>query len=85
MAARTDHRGKGFFILHQGWEYVLVLAAVAVTISMLGPLERSINHAIGIDDVVDGYHGLAISAGCGIAAALTLPAIFHRPPAAADA
>jgi putative oxidoreductase len=81
VAAFTDHRGKGFFILHQGWEYVFVLATVAVTISMLGPMAWSIDHALGIDDALDGYVGLAISAGGGVAAALALLAAFYRPPA----
>jgi putative oxidoreductase len=80
VAALTDHRGKGFFILKQGWEYVFVLAVVAVTIAILGPLEWSVDHAVGIDDDLDGYVGLAISAGGGVVAALVLLAVFYRPP-----
>ena len=37
--------------------------------------------AIGIDDALDGYVGLAISAGGGLVAALALLAVFYRPPA----
>ena len=80
VAALTDHRGKGFFILNQGWEYVFVLATVAVTIAMLGPGEWSVDHALGIDADLDGYVGLAISAGGGVLAALTLLAVAYRPP-----
>lgn len=81
VAGWTDHRGQGFFILGQGWEYVMVLAVVAVTIAMLGPGEWSVDHALGIDDDLDGYVGLLVSAGGGLAAAVGLLAVFYRPPA----
>lgn len=80
VAALTDHRDKGFFILDQGWEYVMVLAVAAVTIAILGPQSWSIDRALGIDDALDGYVGLAISAGGGLVAALVLLAVFYRPP-----
>lgn len=82
VAALTDHRGKGFFILKQGWEYVFILAVVAVTVAMLGPAGWSLDRAIGIDDDLDGWVGLGISAGGGVAAAFALLAVFYRPPAA---
>ena len=59
-------------ILNEGWEYVFILAVAAVTVAMLGPLEWSIDHAIGWDDELDGYTGLVISAGGGVAAAAAL-------------
>ena len=80
-AALTDHRGKGFMILKGGWEYVMVLAVTAVAIAMIGPGEWSVDDAIGIADDLDGWVGLAISAGGGVAASLTLLAVFYRPPA----
>ncbi len=80
VAGLTDHRDKGFFILEQGWEYVMVLAVAAVTIAILGPAEWSLDHVLGIDDDLDGYVGLLISAGGGVAAALGLLAVFYRPP-----
>jgi putative oxidoreductase len=80
VAGLTDHRGKGFFIIKQGWEYVMVLAVLAVTIAMLGPGEWSIDHGVGIDDKLDGYVGLLISAGGGIVAAVALLVVFYRPP-----
>ena len=84
VAGWTDHRDKGFFIIKQGWEYVMVLAVVAVTVAMLGPGEWSVDHALGIDRDLDGYVGLLISAGGGLAAAVAMIAVFYRPPAAAD-
>lgn len=80
VAALTDHRDKGFFILDQGWEYVMVLAVVAVTIAVLGPQAWSIDRALGIDDDLDGWTGLVVSAGGGLAAAAVLLATSYRPP-----
>ena len=81
VAAYTVHIEKGFFILNEGWEYVFILAVVAVSIAMIGPGEWSLDHAIGIDDDLDGYLGLAISAGGGVLGAALLLAVFYRPPA----
>jgi putative oxidoreductase len=81
VAHWTVHRHNGFMILKEGWEYVFVLAASAVTISMLGPLEWSLDNAIGWDDDLDGYTGLIISAGGGTLAATFFLAAFFRPPA----
>lgn len=81
VAALTDHRDKGFFIIKQGWEYVMVLATVAVTIALLGPGAWSVDRMLDIDDDLDGYVGLAISAGGGLAASVGLLAVFFRPPA----
>jgi putative oxidoreductase len=36
-AARTDHRGKGFFVFKGGWEYTGVVAVVAAVMAALGP------------------------------------------------
>jgi putative oxidoreductase len=58
----------------------MVLAVVAITIAMLGPGQISVDDALGIADDLDGYVGLAISAGGGIAAAALLLAVFFRPP-----
>ena len=80
VAAVTVHIEKGFFILDEGWEYVFVLAIVAVTIALLGPGDWSLDHALGIDRDLDGYVGLAIAAGGGLLAAGGLLAVFYRPP-----
>ena len=81
VAWYTSHLRAGFFIIKEGWEYVMVLGVIAVTIAMLGPGEYSLDDAIGIADDLDGYVGLAISAGGGLVAAAALLAAFYRPPA----
>ena len=80
VAWYTSHRSSGFFIIKGGWEYVMVLAVVAITVAMIGPGEWSIDHAVGIVDDFDGYVGLAISAAGGVVAATALLAVCFRPP-----
>jgi len=82
VAAWTVHRENGFFIVKSGWEYNFILAVVAVGVAMLGPGEISLDHALGIDDDLDGWVGLAIAAAGGVAAGGGLLAAFFRPPPA---
>jgi len=77
----TVHRDSGFFIIKEGWEYVFILGLVAVCIATIGPGEWSLDHLMGIAWDLDGWTGLAISAGGGLAAAAALLAAFFRPPA----
>jgi putative oxidoreductase len=80
VAAVTVHVDKGFFILDEGWEYVFMLAVIAVAIALLGPGGWSIDAVLGIDDDFDGFTGLAIAAGGGLVAAGGLLGAFYRPP-----
>ena len=79
VAWYTVHRKNGFFILGEGWEYVFVLGVMAVAIALLGPGEWSVDAVLGIDDRLDGYLGLGIAGGGGVAAGLVLLATFYRP------
>jgi putative oxidoreductase len=47
VAARSDHRGKGFFVFKGGWEYVVVLSAVAAALAGMGPGRLSVDHLLG--------------------------------------
>lgn len=78
VAVWLDHRGKGLLVTKGGWEYNLVLGAVAATIAMLGPGEISVDSALGID--LNGIAGLVISALGGVLAGIAFIAAFHRPP-----
>ncbi len=80
VAAVTVHIEKGFFILDEGWEYVFILGVIAVAIALLGPGGWSLDRALGIDDDLDGFVGLAIAAGGGLLAAGGLLGVFYRPP-----
>jgi putative oxidoreductase len=76
-AARTDHRGKGFFVFKGGWEYTGVVGLVAAVIAALGPGRFSL-------DALRGRHrsGLrwALLAGLlGVGSSLGLLAASYRP------
>ena len=53
---------------------------VAASVATLGPMEWSVDSALGIDDDWDGYIGLAIGAGGGVLAGLAQLTFFYRPP-----
>ncbi len=80
VAFWVAHRGKGLFVMNDGWEYTAVLATVAVAVAMAGPGDLSLDGVIGIADVLDGWVGLAVSLGGGLVAAALLLAVFYRPP-----
>ncbi len=85
VAAWTVHRGHGFFITKQGWEYNLVLAAAAVALGALGAGRFSLDRLIFKDGdayhLLHGWWGLAIALGLGLAGGIGQLAIFFRPPA----
>ena len=82
VAAWTVHRANGFFIVKEGWEYNLVLAVSAVVVATLGPGRLSLDWLIfGVNNPLNGWNGLLISVGLGLAGALGLLLIFYRPPA----
>lgn len=85
VAAWSVHRGNGFLITKEGWEYNLVLAAGAVALGALGAGRFSLDHLLfagsGLEHYLRGWWGLAIALGLGIAAGVAQLAIFFRPPA----
>jgi putative oxidoreductase len=87
VAFWTVHRSAGFWVTarpDEGWEYVLVLASVGLAIAVAGPGAISIDAAMGIEDVLDGWVGAALIAGS-VAAAGAQIAVFFRPRAMAEA
>jgi putative oxidoreductase len=80
VALITNHIRNGFFIFRpgEGYEYVLTLLVVAVSIAMLPAGKFSIDHAIDLDWT--GWTGLAIAAVAGAGGALLLLAVFWRKP-----
>lgn len=89
VAAWTVHRANGFFIVKQGWEYNLVLAAAAVGVATIGAgrlsLDYALFHGSGFYDLLHGWWGLLIALGLGLAGGIGQLAIFYRPPAKTDA
>jgi putative oxidoreductase len=80
-AARTDHKGHGFFIFRNGWEYVGVVGAVAAVMAALGPGRFSIDHLIGRKRSGLGWALLAALFGITNAALLLATSYHPAPPA----
>jgi putative oxidoreductase len=81
VAAWTVHRPNGFFIVKEGWEYNLVLAASAVAVATVGPGRFSLDFAIfGHDYWCTGWTGLLISVVLGLGGGIGQLLIFYRPP-----
>ena len=81
VAGTTAHRKNGFFIFKpgQGYEYVLMIAAICAVIATLGPGVASLDRALGIDDNLDGWTGALIAVGLGLGGAAALLGTSWRP------
>jgi putative oxidoreductase len=84
VAAWTVHRPNGFFIVKEGWEYNLVLAVSAVAVATIGAGRFSLDWLIFKHNWLDGWAGLAVSAGLGLAGGIGQLVLFFRPPAPAS-
>ena len=80
VAFWTVHRGKGFLVTKDGWEYNLVLGTIGVALAGIGPGRASLDHALGVVDELSGWTGLATALGLGLLAAVLQLGIFFRPP-----
>jgi putative oxidoreductase len=80
VAARTVHVPNGFFIVGEGYEYVLNLAAASVALAALGPGTFSVDHLLGIDEKLSPVKRAALAAGLGLGAAAIQLAVFWRAP-----
>ena len=87
VAAWTVHRHNGFFIVKEGWEYNLVLAAAAVAVAALGAGKLSLDYALlrttSVYALQHGWPGFLIAVVLGLAGGIGQLAIFYRPPAKA--
>jgi putative oxidoreductase len=83
VAGLLAHRPNGFFVFRDGYEYVLVLAAVSVALAMLGPGRLSADHAAGLE--VTGWAGGGLALGVAVVATAGLLATFWRPAPAQPA
>ncbi|MGH9044968.1 MAG: DoxX family protein [Acidimicrobiales bacterium] len=82
VAWATNHARNGFFIFRpgEGYEYVMVLAVLAVAVAALGAGGWSLDHALGLQADLAGWAGLGIAAGSGLAGAGALLGVFWRRP-----
>jgi putative oxidoreductase len=82
VAFWSIHRFAGFFVFHrpdEGYEYVVTLTVVALTLAVAGPGSISIDAAFGIDETLSGAVGAGILGG-GVLAAVGQLATFWRRP-----
>lgn len=80
VAGWTVHRSHGFFIVKEGWEYVMVLAVSAVAVATVGAGRLSLDWLIFGHNWLDGWNGLLLSVMLGLAGAIGQLLIFYRPP-----
>jgi putative oxidoreductase len=77
VAARTDHRGKGWFITGSGAEYVATNAVVAVALAALGGGRYALDSALRIHDAGVQW-GVAATVASLAGAALVLSTFTRR-------
>jgi putative oxidoreductase len=79
VAFLIAHRSNGFFIYNegQGWEYVAIIMAIAVSIGLLGPGRWSIDHML---DISFSATQSVLILSSGIVGAIGLLAVFWRRP-----
>ena len=63
VAAFTDHKGKGFFVFKGGWEYVAVVGAVSLVLTLTGPGSASLDNVLDIERSGLGWAGAALALG----------------------
>lgn len=80
VAARSVHLPNGFFVVNEGYEFVLNLGAASVALAAIGPGRLSVDRALGLDLRLSGPQRATIAAGLGLAAAAAQLAIFWRRP-----
>jgi putative oxidoreductase len=81
-AARTDHKGKGFFVFKGGWEYTAIVAAAATALAALGSGRWSLDRLLGRNSR-SGVKVALFAAAFGLANSAALMAASYRPDAPA--
>jgi putative oxidoreductase len=79
-AARTDHKGKGFFVFKGGWEYTAFVAAAATALAALGSGRWSLDRLLGRKPR-SGAKVAILAAAFGMANSAALMAASYRPDA----
>jgi putative oxidoreductase len=71
------HRGKGFLIIHGGWEFVASIAVVAWAVATIGPGRFSLDHAFDVE--WSGWSGALVAGLLGIGSGTAQLALSYRP------
>jgi putative oxidoreductase len=78
VAGRAAHMKHGYFVVDEGYEYVLSLAAAAA-VAALGAVRISVDSLLRVDRF-SGTRAALFAGGIGVAAAVAQLAVFWRPP-----
>ena len=79
VAGWTSHRTNGFFIIKEGWEYVFILAVMALVSATLGPGAWSLDEVFGIAGDLAGWTGFWIALLLGVGGGALQMLVFFRP------
>ena len=79
VAGWTVHRSNGFFIIKEGWEYVFILAVMALVSATLGPGAWSLDEVFGIAGDLAGWTGFWIALLRGVGGGALQMLVFFRP------
>ena len=87
VAMLTNHLKNGFFLssAKEGYEYVLSIAVLSITLGTLGPGKWSLDDAGDIAFPFDPKKALLVTAIVGIGGAALFLLAFWRPPKKTDA
>ncbi|MGD6749643.1 DoxX family protein [Streptomyces sp. BH105] len=77
VAGLLAHRANGFFVMKDGYEYVLVLGVGCLALAVFGAGPWSLDAAFDIE--VTGWTGGSVALGVGVVATAGLLATFWRP------
>ena len=82
VAFVTNHLRNGFFLssAKEGYEYVVTVAVLSISLGTLGPGKWSLDHAFDFEFPFDPKKALLITAVVGIGGAAAFLAAFWRPP-----
>ena len=84
VAYVTNHRDKGFFVTArptEGWEYVMTLAVLSLSLAAVGPGEWSLDDALDVTFAFRPDQALLVAAAVGIGGTVGYLATFWRPKA----
>ena len=85
VAYWTVHRGKGFMITGEGWEYVALIALTSLVCATLGPGRVSVDGALDIAERLQGWSGAGIALLLGVGSGMAQLLLFYRPSSPAEA
>jgi putative oxidoreductase len=77
VAGVIEHRTHGFFVLRNGYEYVLMIGVILLATAISGPGRAAVDHVIGFD--FRAWAGFLVCAGLGACGAALLLGTCWRP------